>query len=517
VRKLGRRREALLLALVASLSLGLRLFRLDRPGLSHDEALTIYLASEASPKAWFKDVHPPLHYALYRVWLRAFPWRGEEAVPRLPQAFCGSFVPVLLFFLIRPAVGGAALIPAASAAISPFFVRWSRDAWRYGAVPLLALLCTLLFLHSLRGGGRNLALYALSALFAVAYQWALVGVLVAHSLFLLLERPKGGLMPLLAIQGAISLGAISYLRLHMALMGARVAPPPLSEGLRRAALLLFQSESCPVASFPSPISSGWLSDLAFATSVISLPLLVAGLLRLWGMGVEGRAVALVVLVQVGLLCLLALLGMAPNPWYAALTGGLTLAAVQVGALEGRLPTSLRLLWWPPFALVNLLGALPAASGAREVCVDYEVVALRLAEALGRRAGAVVAFDSLPPFYGPRTAPVSLYLSRPARLLPSPWTWSTALGAFEGPDGRPLPEGWRESCALSCRGRSVVAVWVVFKGYGGEGSPPLRRLLLRTHRPIRSRKIFSTPWVGVWLEEFEPLPARRTKTAAPRSR
>lgn len=126
------------LAAVVLVAAGLRLHDLGAESFWHDEAWTWGLVRGDGLlwKLTRLDAHPPLYFALLHAWAR---FGDSEAWLRLPSALAG-IASVLLIARLGRRLGGprAALAAALFLALSPFAIRYSREARSYA---LLFLLC----------------------------------------------------------------------------------------------------------------------------------------------------------------------------------------------------------------------------------------------------------------------------------------------------------------------------------------------------------------------------------------
>jgi 4-amino-4-deoxy-L-arabinose transferase-like glycosyltransferase len=126
------------LAAVVLVAAALRLHGLGDESFWHDEAWTWGLVRDGGLlwKLTRLDAHPPLYFALLHAWAR---FGDSEAWLRLPSTLAG-IASVLLIARLGRRLGGprAGLAAALFLALSPYAIRYSREARSYA---LLFLLC----------------------------------------------------------------------------------------------------------------------------------------------------------------------------------------------------------------------------------------------------------------------------------------------------------------------------------------------------------------------------------------
>jgi len=157
----------LAIAGLSAIALAVRLVIALRGGLWRDEALFLSVTRLPSWNATldflrFHESHPPLFYALMKMWILAF--GDTDARSIIPSVIFGVvLVPVIYFVgksLFSQRVG---LLAAAFAALSPALTEYSAGVRPYSVMPLLALLSTYTLIRGLqRGGVRTWAAHALS-------------------------------------------------------------------------------------------------------------------------------------------------------------------------------------------------------------------------------------------------------------------------------------------------------------------------------------------------------------------
>ncbi len=157
---------------VIGLALAARLLGLERRSVWFDEAVTFVnarLAWEQFLDAARQDVHPPLSYALYHLWLAVDPAisaadPARDSWFRLPSAVVGALAAPLAWTWARRIAGrGAGLATGLLVACAPFLVDLSQDARMYGLLAMLTAASLLALDRVLTGGGgRWIAAYAVA-------------------------------------------------------------------------------------------------------------------------------------------------------------------------------------------------------------------------------------------------------------------------------------------------------------------------------------------------------------------
>ncbi|MBI3958217.1 MAG: glycosyltransferase family 39 protein [Chloroflexi bacterium] len=139
-----------LAVLLCLLGAGVRLLRLDWQPLWWDEGYSVYFATEslaAMVRLTAQDIHPPLYYALFHLWLTGF----GSASPLLLRAFSVLIgllsLPAIwwlarVFYPSRPRVALWALLLLA---FSPIHIFYSQEVRMYGLEMLLGMVSTGLF------------------------------------------------------------------------------------------------------------------------------------------------------------------------------------------------------------------------------------------------------------------------------------------------------------------------------------------------------------------------------------
>ena len=135
------------------LAMALRLYHLDVQSLWYDEGVTAQVARLGAPALarWTaEDIQPPLYYLLVGGWLRLLqPWTGPLAyVLRFVSAVIGVLLVALAMGVGAPAVvGGAGLVAAGLAAISPIMVYYGQEARMYALLVTLVAATALIIVH----------------------------------------------------------------------------------------------------------------------------------------------------------------------------------------------------------------------------------------------------------------------------------------------------------------------------------------------------------------------------------
>ncbi len=139
--------EGLALAVLFSLALGLRLYRLDAQSLWNDEGTSVALAQRSLAtiaRDASHDIHPPLYYFLLHDWVRLV-GTSERGVRSL-SALMGAGAVVATYFLGKRRFGSAVAFGAAwLTALSPYHIYYSQEARMYIGVTLAGLLSMLAY------------------------------------------------------------------------------------------------------------------------------------------------------------------------------------------------------------------------------------------------------------------------------------------------------------------------------------------------------------------------------------
>jgi mannosyltransferase len=220
---LGRGDRAALLLIVAVGAL-LRFLTLDVQSLSNDEAFTVAIATgdlgSVFPEVKRTESTPPLDYYLAWGWEKVF-GSGEAGMRLLPALLGTLLVPATWAAARETLPRRSALIAALLVAVSPLLVWYSQEARAYALLALLSTLGFLFFVRCLRAPGRrDLALWALCSVLAVATHYFAVFPVAAEGLWLLAARPRERGRVLLAcaapaIAGAALLPLLLYQEEHV--------------------------------------------------------------------------------------------------------------------------------------------------------------------------------------------------------------------------------------------------------------------------------------------------------------
>lgn len=226
--------RAALLALLG-LGLGLRLCGLEAQILWHDEIYTKFFVSGHRAAEWkaalftgqILDVsevlafqthsedkgliatvlglahdepqHPPLYYALLRVWIM---WFGDgTGAIRMLSVLCGVLIIPAMYWFARelyasgppeqdPPLTPAAIIAAALVTTSPLFVRYAQEAREYALWSVLVLAASAALFRAIRNPENLRSWIVFSALTAISLYTSLstVAVMGAQALFILLRE-----------------------------------------------------------------------------------------------------------------------------------------------------------------------------------------------------------------------------------------------------------------------------------------------------------------------------------------
>jgi uncharacterized membrane protein len=214
--------SALAIAGLSAIALAVRLLVALRGGLWRDEALFLSVTTLPSWKEMLDflrlyESHPPLFYALMRLWISAFGDTDVRSVI-LPVVFGVALVPVIYLVgrsLFSKRVG---LLAAALAALSPALTEYSATARPYSLMPLLALLSTYTLIRGLqRGTVRIWATHGVSTvalLYTHNWGWLVLfgewmSILVVLS-FHTTRPPAARVNEWIAAQGAIGIAYLPW-------------------------------------------------------------------------------------------------------------------------------------------------------------------------------------------------------------------------------------------------------------------------------------------------------------------
>lgn len=193
------RRKLIVLFITLVVALFLRVFHLASSPLSWDEGWSIGLSS-LSPaminRITALDVHPPLYYYLFSIWLQV---ARTEWLLRLSSVVAGLFVVPLLYVTGRSwakLIGQDAdatatgVFAAIVGAVSPFLIYYSQVARMFALCAMLAVLTVFFLLEAVRKKSTRLYLaFVLSAVAAMhTFYYSAVAVAAAVLYVLLVRR-----------------------------------------------------------------------------------------------------------------------------------------------------------------------------------------------------------------------------------------------------------------------------------------------------------------------------------------
>ena len=187
-----------LLIIVMLTAFALRVYHLGAQPLSWDEGWSIGLSTlrwEEINRVTALDVHPPLFYYLFGVWLGL---GRHELLMRLLPAILGLLAVPLTYATarawLRPGTGEGHLVGVLGAiltACSPFLIYYSQVARMFSLCVALTLLATYCLLRALDTGAlRFYAGFVLSAVAALYSFYYSAFVIAAVLLYALLYRPR---------------------------------------------------------------------------------------------------------------------------------------------------------------------------------------------------------------------------------------------------------------------------------------------------------------------------------------
>lgn len=127
--------------LLTGAALALRVARLSFQPLWWDEGYSVWFATRSLPdmaRLTAEDIHPPLYYALLRLWTQAF-GPGPVSLRLLSVVFGVLAIPVI-YLAARRILGSrrAAVMAALLLAINPLHIYYSQEVRMYGLVALLS-------------------------------------------------------------------------------------------------------------------------------------------------------------------------------------------------------------------------------------------------------------------------------------------------------------------------------------------------------------------------------------------
>ena len=147
------RRDWVILAAIVLLGVGLRLYRVDWQSAWPDEHYTLHAAGKpvgAMIQLIVQDyVHPPLHYLLLYLWMKAFGFGVFQA--RLLSVVFGSLAVIMIYLLARRLFDRrTGILAALVLAVSQLAISHSQEARPYALTLLLTLCSIYLFLMAAR-------------------------------------------------------------------------------------------------------------------------------------------------------------------------------------------------------------------------------------------------------------------------------------------------------------------------------------------------------------------------------
>ncbi|MFH1225464.1 MAG: glycosyltransferase family 39 protein [Candidatus Diapherotrites archaeon] len=182
------RRQALALAAILILALGLRIYGIGDRIEAPDENMTLRAMGDIGnlySQLAEEDFHPPLYYLLISPAYLIMP--GLVSI-RLVGALLGALTVLAVFFLAREFMDARkSLIAAFLFAIYPYSIVYSQQARCYVLVILLSTLSTLVWVRFLKGKGSPILLVPLYAATAYTDYTAVFGIAVQAAITLLLK------------------------------------------------------------------------------------------------------------------------------------------------------------------------------------------------------------------------------------------------------------------------------------------------------------------------------------------
>ncbi len=135
--------------------------------------------------------HPPLYYLVLRSWVKVF--GSSVAAMRIPSAIIGALCVMATFWFCMELFGSTlpSLLAAFLAAVSPFYVAYSRQAREYSLFTLTLILASAALIRAVRTNSP-LWFFAYAILVAVGLycQLFFLCIVVAHVFYVLREAPK---------------------------------------------------------------------------------------------------------------------------------------------------------------------------------------------------------------------------------------------------------------------------------------------------------------------------------------
>jgi mannosyltransferase len=203
---------------LTALGVAVRFASLGLQSYHHDEVIT---AMRVIPGSFDEMLHrvkssesnPPLYYVLAWAWAKPF-GTGEFGLRSLTALFGAATVPVGYLLGRQLADRRAGLVLAALIAVNPMLIWYSQEARSYALLVFFSALSLLFFARALeRGGGRNLAWWALASALALCSHYFAVFPVALEAIWLAVAL-RSRWRPVLAALAAV--GAVGLALLPLA-------------------------------------------------------------------------------------------------------------------------------------------------------------------------------------------------------------------------------------------------------------------------------------------------------------
>ncbi|HXV05546.1 MAG TPA: glycosyltransferase family 39 protein [Solirubrobacterales bacterium] len=204
------------LAGLTALGVVVRFASLGVQSYHHDEVITAARVVSGGFVHMLREVkasesNPPLYYVLAWGWAKAF-GTGEVGLRSLSALFGAATVPVAYLIGRELASRRAGLVAAAIVAVNPMLIWYSQEARSYALLIFFGALSLLFFVRALnsRGGGRDLALWAVASAAALCSHYFAVFAVGAEAVWLLValrERRRAALAAIVAV-GAVGVALL---------------------------------------------------------------------------------------------------------------------------------------------------------------------------------------------------------------------------------------------------------------------------------------------------------------------